>query len=80
MGIQKWHNMAYIVLVLKFTIDYYSLVGFEQVKYFIWVNVANFDIFCVFLPLISLNMNIFRTLDTENRSINDTENDTIWPV
>ena len=50
LGIQKWHNMAYIVLVLKITIDYYSLVGFEQAKYFIWVDVAGFDIFCVFLP------------------------------
>ena len=68
-GIQKWHNMAYIVLVLKITIDYYSLVGFEQVKYFIWVNVADFDIFCVFLPQISPKLGHLWTLETGNDTI-----------
>ena len=54
-GHRKQYDVALVTLVIRNTIDQVSLVEFEQVKCFIWVNIVNFSLFHGFQHQISPN-------------------------
>ena len=61
--------MTFIKLVVRDTIDFNSLVEFEQLKCVISVNIVDFVFFAWISAQIKPRLSLLRSVNTENENI-----------